>query len=65
MTDSYFDGWKAYLRPFGTSGEGVDASGESVEEQLPIYRADGAFRAVYIPKAGSGPCASSTPRAAS
>ncbi len=52
LTDSYFEGWKAYLRPFGVEGEGVDASGQSLEEQLPIYRADGAFRAVYIPKAG-------------
>ena len=52
LTDAYFDGWKAYLRPFGVKGEGVDAAGESIEEQLPIYRADGAFRAVYLPKAG-------------
>ena len=52
LTDSYFDGWKAYLRPFGVTGEGVDATGASIEQQLPIYRADGAFRAVYLPKAG-------------
>jgi O-antigen/teichoic acid export membrane protein len=52
LTDSFFDGWKAYLRPFGVEGEGVDASGESIEQQLPIYRADGAFRAVYLPEAG-------------
>lgn len=52
LTDNYFDGWKAYLRPFGASGEGVNASGESVEEQLPVYRADGTFRTVYIPKSG-------------
>ena len=52
LADGYFDGWKAYLRPFGVEGEGVTASGESIEEQLPLYRADGAFRAVYLPKAG-------------
>jgi O-antigen/teichoic acid export membrane protein len=52
LTDSYFEGWKAYLRPFGASGEGVDASGESIEKELPIYRADGAFRAVHLPEAG-------------
>ena len=52
LTDGYFDGWKAYLRPFGVEGEGVTASGESIEEQLPLYRADGAFRAVYLPEAG-------------
>jgi hypothetical protein len=32
LTDSYFEGWKAYMRPFGSSGEGVDASGEAVEK---------------------------------
>ena len=52
LADGYFDGWKAYLRPFGVEGEGMTASGESIEEQLPLYRADGAFRAVYLPKAG-------------
>ena len=52
FTDNYFDGWKAYLRPFGVEGEGVTAEGESVEQQLSLYRADGTFRAVYLPEAG-------------
>lgn len=52
FTDSYFEGWKAYLRPFGVEGEGINAAGESIEQQLPLYRADGAFRAVYLPQAG-------------
>ncbi len=52
LTDNYFEGWKAYLRPFGVEGEGVDAEGNAVEQQLPIYRADGTFRAVYLPQAG-------------
>jgi O-antigen/teichoic acid export membrane protein len=52
LTDNYAEGWKAYLRPFGVTGEGVTASGEAVEQQIPIYRADGTFRAVYIPQAG-------------
>ncbi len=52
LTDNFADGWKAYLRPFGVAGEGITASGEAVEQQLPIYRADGTFRAVYIPQAG-------------
>ncbi|MGC8780427.1 MAG: oligosaccharide flippase family protein [Anaerolineae bacterium] len=52
LTDSFADGWKAYLRPFGIQGEGITARGEAVEQQLPIYRADGAFRAVYISQAG-------------
>ncbi|PKO23461.1 MAG: hypothetical protein CVU38_03915 [Chloroflexi bacterium HGW-Chloroflexi-1] len=51
-TDNYFEGWKAYLRPFGAVGEGATATGESIETQLPIYRADGTFRAVYLDKAG-------------
>ncbi len=52
FADNYFDGWKAYIRPFGVQGEGVTAEGESNEQQLPIYRADGTFRAVYIDQAG-------------
>jgi O-antigen/teichoic acid export membrane protein len=52
LTDNYAEGWKAYLRPFGVKGEGVTASGEAVEQQIPIYRGDGTFRAVYIPQAG-------------
>ena len=42
--DAYFPGWKAFLRPFGSE--------ESEESELSIYRADGALRAVYLPKAG-------------
>ncbi len=30
----------------------MTATGEAVEQQLSIYRADGAFRAVYLPRAG-------------
>ncbi|HEX9115564.1 MAG TPA: oligosaccharide flippase family protein [Anaerolineae bacterium] len=52
LTDNYFPGWKAYLRPFGAQGEGMDAKGQSVEDEVPVYRADGTFRAVYLPKAG-------------
>lgn len=44
LTDAYFPGWKAYLRPFGGD--------ESQERQLSLYRADGAFRSVYLPEAG-------------
>jgi O-antigen/teichoic acid export membrane protein len=44
LTDAYFPGWKAYLRPFG--------SGESDEMELPILRANSAFRAVYLPQDG-------------
>ena len=29
LTDSFAEGWKAYLRPFGAQGEGVTASGEA------------------------------------
>lgn len=44
LTDAYFPGWKAFIRPFG--------SGEGDEQELPIYRANSAFRTVYIPEAG-------------
>lgn len=44
LTDAYFPGWKAFLREFGGS--------ESDEQELPIYRANSAFRTVYIPEAG-------------
>lgn len=52
LTDAWFPGWKAYLRPFGVEGEGVDATGNAIETELPVFRADGNFRAVYIPSAG-------------
>lgn len=52
LTDAWFPGWKAYLRPFGAAGEGVDAEGNPLETELPIFRANGNFRAVYIAQAG-------------
>ncbi|MBX2998053.1 MAG: flippase [Caldilineaceae bacterium] len=44
LGDAYFPGWKAYLRPFGGD--------ESQETELTIHRANGAFRAVYLPEQG-------------
>ncbi len=44
LSDAYFPGWKAYLRPFG--------AGENEEKELKIQRADGALRAVYLPEDG-------------
>ena len=44
LGDAYFPGWKAFLRPF--EGE------ESVEQEIPLYRANSAFRTVYLPEAG-------------
>ncbi len=44
LTDAYFPGWKAYIRPFGGD--------ENDETELPIERANGAFRAVYLPDPG-------------
>ncbi|MDW8316630.1 MAG: flippase [Anaerolineae bacterium] len=52
LTDAWFPGWRAYLRPFGVVGEGVDAEGKPLEQELPVFRAYGNFRAVYIPAAG-------------
>ncbi len=44
VSDAYFPGWKAYIRPFG--------AGENEESELPIYRANSAFRTVYLPDDG-------------
>ncbi|MEZ4559885.1 MAG: oligosaccharide flippase family protein, partial [Caldilineaceae bacterium] len=44
LTDAYFPGWKAFIRPFGAD--------ENQEQELPIYRADSAFRTVYLPQDG-------------
>lgn len=44
LSDAYFPGWKAYVRPFGAD--------ESQETELPIYRANSALRAVYLPADG-------------
>ncbi|MGB5050994.1 MAG: polysaccharide biosynthesis C-terminal domain-containing protein, partial [Caldilineaceae bacterium] len=44
LADAYLTGWKAYLRPFGGD--------ENQETELPIYRANGALRAVYLPDNG-------------
>ena len=41
LADSYFPGWKAYVRPLGT--------GEKEEIGVPIYRANGNFRAIHLP----------------
>jgi len=42
LTDSYFPGWKAFLAPFGPSGP-------EAEIEVPIFRADGNFRAILVP----------------
>ena len=44
LTDAYFPGWKAYLRPFGGN--------ENDEQELTIHRANSAFRTVYLPESG-------------
>ena len=44
LADAYFPGWKAFIRPFGAP--------ENQEQELTLYRADGALRAVYLPEAG-------------
>ena len=41
LADSYFPGWRAYVRPRGT--------GEEAEQAVPILRADGNCRAVHLP----------------
>lgn len=41
LSDSYFDGWLAFIRP-------AEAPADA-EQSTPIYRADGNFRAVEVP----------------
>jgi len=43
LADSYFPGWLAFIRP----PEAADPA--RAEQNLPIYRADGNFRAVQVP----------------
>ncbi|MFW5940749.1 MAG: oligosaccharide flippase family protein [Chloroflexota bacterium] len=40
LTDSYFEGWKAFVRPQGT--------GEDFEDEVPLYRVNGNFRGVLL-----------------
>lgn len=41
LNDTYFSGWLAFVRPFGTD--------EDQEQRLEVLRANGNFRAVYLP----------------
>ena len=45
LADSYFSGWKAFVRPQGT--------GEEAEQQVEIYRVDGNFRGVLLTEPGA------------
>ncbi len=45
LTDAYFPGWRAYVRPMVAPDSGLEPPDEA---ETPIYRADGIFRAVYI-----------------
>ncbi|RMG93557.1 MAG: hypothetical protein D6706_15110 [Chloroflexi bacterium] len=40
LNDSYFPGWKAFIRPFGSS--------ENEETQVPLYRVNGNFRGIEL-----------------
>jgi O-antigen/teichoic acid export membrane protein len=44
LNDSYFPGWKAFVRPAGM--------GEDQEQQIDIFRVNGNFRGVLLPEAG-------------
>ncbi len=49
LTDAYFPGWRAYVRPLVTPESGLEPPDEL---ETPIYRADGMFRAVYVDAPG-------------
>ena len=65
LTDNFFDGWKAYLRPFGATGEGVTAAANPSSSNCRSTGPMAHSGRSTSPNAGSGPCASSTRRAAS
>ncbi|HKZ70660.1 MAG TPA: oligosaccharide flippase family protein, partial [Anaerolineales bacterium] len=46
LTDSYATGWRAFIRPVGASAE--------EETEIPLYRANGNFRAVQLAPADTG-----------
>jgi O-antigen/teichoic acid export membrane protein len=48
LTDSYFPGWKAYRQISDLGSAAQSPEPQSSEIELPIYRADGNFRAVYL-----------------
>jgi O-antigen/teichoic acid export membrane protein len=53
LADSYFPGWKAYEQISKSANRQADSqpsavSSQQSEVELPIYRADGNFRAVYL-----------------
>lgn len=43
LSDAYFPGWRAWIRPFG----------EETEQETELYLVDGNFRGVYIEAAGN------------
>ncbi|MGC9394475.1 MAG: oligosaccharide flippase family protein [Anaerolineae bacterium] len=45
LTDTYFPGWKAFVRPAGT---GEDAARENTEREVPIARITGNFRGILL-----------------
>ncbi|MCO6450008.1 MAG: flippase, partial [Caldilineales bacterium] len=48
LNDAHFTGWRAYIRPLAAVDEGAGIN----ESELPIYRANGNFRAVYVAEPG-------------
>jgi O-antigen/teichoic acid export membrane protein len=48
LTDSYFPGWKAYRQISDLGSAAQSPEPQSSEIELPIYRADGNFRAVSL-----------------
>jgi len=49
LTDAYFEGWRAYVRPLDIVDEGTELIQES---EVSIYLANGNFRAVYLSEPG-------------
>ncbi|MGD2103635.1 MAG: oligosaccharide flippase family protein, partial [Anaerolineae bacterium] len=51
LGDSFFPGWKAFIRPQSTEGSTTEP--EAVEEELRIYRVNGTFRGVRLSRPGA------------
>ena len=48
LNDAYFEGWRAYVRPLAA----LDTGAGIAEAEVPVVRANGNFRAVYLSHAG-------------
>jgi O-antigen/teichoic acid export membrane protein len=51
LTDSFFPGWKAFVRPRGSRDAAADPEGS--EKQVSLHRVNGAFRGIQLEEPGA------------